>query len=419
MIKMKILYYSFEFPPFQAGGLGTYAQEMAKRFVKKDHSVTVFSKNPGDATTSETWKGVEVHRPLLADMIDLLPIIMPGDVANWAESSQNYFAEVLMYNILSATKTVNELVRKDERDFDIIVAHDWLSGIAGISAQRSLDDPFVLHIHSTEQGRTENGSDTVKSLERTAGRKADIIITVSDAMKGHLISLGYEPSKIRAVPNGVDHEKYDPTREEFSEENLKRFREKIGVGDDPMILFVGRLTWVKGVVPLVKAMPEVLEEVPDAKLVILGVGDQEESIDEIIENNDLNDNVITRYEFVDEEERLMYYASCDLSVFPSKYEPFGIVCTEAMSMGKPVVVGAKGISGFKEQVVPTGPNRCGAHVDPESPNDIANFVKEILSDDELREKMGENARERVLENYTLDSIAEETLDIYDHLIESK
>jgi len=83
------------------------------------------------------------------------------------------------------------------------------------------------------------------------------------------------------------------------------------------------------------------------------------------------------------------------------------------------VVGAKGISGFKEQVVPTGPNRCGAHVDPESPNDIANFVKEILSDDELREKMGENARERVLENYTLDSIAEETLDIYDHLIESK
>ncbi len=416
---MKILYHSFEFPPFQAGGLGTYAQEMAKRFVRKDHSVTVFSKNPGDAPTSENWKGVDVHRPQVVDMIDLLPILMPGDVANWAKSSQEYFAEVLMYNILSATKTVNTLVGKDDRNFDIIVAHDWLSGIAGISCQRAMEDPFVFHIHSTEQGRTGNGSETVKNLERTAGRKADIIVTVSDAMKGHLISLGYEPSKIRAVPNGVDHEKYNPDREEFSEEKVSKFREKLGVGEDPMILFVGRLTWVKGVIPLVKAMPEILEEVPDAKLVILGVGGQEDSINDLIKQYDLQENVITTYEFVEEEERLMYYAACDLAVFPSKYEPFGIVCTEAMSMRKPVVVGAKGISGFKEQVIPSGPNRCGAHVDPESPDDIAQFVSEILLDDSLRRKMGKNARNRVLENYTLDSVADQTLEIYEGLVESK
>lgn len=415
---MKILYFSYEFPPFQAGGLGTYAQEMAKRFVKKDHSVTVFSKNPGDAVTHETWKGVEVHRPLLADIVDLLPIIMPGDVSSWPTSSQNYFAEVLMYNILSTTKSVNDLVGKDKREFDIIAAHDWLSAIGGIATKRSLGKPLVFHVHSTEQGRTGNGSPTIKDLERTTGRKADIIITVSDAMKGHLISLGYEPSKIRAIPNGVNHEKYDPNREEFSEDTVREFREKIGVEDDPMILFIGRLTWVKGIVPLMRAMPEILNEVPDAKLIIVGVGDQEDSIDDIIESNNLQDNVITRYEFVEEEERLMYYASSDLAVFPSKYEPFGIVCTEAMSMGKPVVVGAKGVSGFKEQVVASGPNRCGAHVDPESPTDIAKFVVEILQDDELRKKMGENARERVLNNYTLDIVSDQTLDIYRKLIES-
>lgn len=416
---MKILYLSYEFPPFHVGGLGTYAQELAKRFVKMDNSVTVFSKNPGDAPTKEIWKGVEVHRPLLADIVDLLPVIMPGDVAKWPTSSQNYFAEVFMYNILSTTKAVNDLVGKDGREFDVVVAHDWLSAIGGLAVKRSLDLPLVFHIHSTEQGRTTDGSSTVKSLEREAGRIADRIITVSDPMKGHLISLGYEPEKIRAVPNGVDHEKYDPEREEFSEDKVKDFREKIGVGDDPMIFYVGRLTWVKGVESLIRAMPRILEEVPDAKLVILGQGDQEGTIDEYVESNDLQDNVITRYEFVSEEERLRYYAACDLTVFPSRYEPFGIVCTEAMSMGKPVVVGATGVNGFREQVIASGPNRCGSHVDPESPEDIAKFVIELLEDDELREKLGKNARDRVLNNYTLDIVAERTMEIYDRVTDSE
>ncbi len=414
---MNILYYSYEFYPFHVGGLGTYAQEMAKRFVQEGHSVTTFSKNPGDAPTNEVWKGVEVHRPLIVDIVDLLPVLMPGDVAHWPTSSQSYFAEVFMYNLLSATKTVNDLVGKDGREFDIVVAHDWLSAIGGIAAAEELDKPFVFHIHSTEQGRTKNGSQTIKDLERTGGRKADKIITVSDPMKGDLISMGYNPEKIRAVPNGVDHVKYDPNREEFSDEKVKRFREEIGVGDDPMIFFVGRLTWVKGVENLVRAMSTVKKEIPEAKLVILGQGGQEEAIDDIVETKNLEDNVITKYEFVDEDERLMYYAASDLAVFPSRYEPFGIVCTEAMSMGKPVVVGAKGVSGFREQVVASGPNRCGSHADPESPEDIAQFIVEILKDDELRKKMGENARQRVLDNYTLDKVAEHTLRIYEKAIE--
>ncbi len=414
---MNILYYSYEFYPFHVGGLGTYAQEMATRFVQNGHSVTTFSKNPGDAPTSEVWKGVEVHRPLLVDIVDLLPVLMPGDVSNWPTSSQNYFAEVFMYNLLSATKTVNDLVGKDDREFDIVVAHDWLSAIGGIAAAEELDKPFVFHIHSTEQGRTKDGSPTIKSLEKTAGKIANKIITVSDAMKGDLISMGYNPEKIMAVPNGVDHEKYNPNKEEFSEKKVREFRNKIGVRDDPMIFFIGRLTWVKGVENLVRAMNSVVKEVPEAKLVILGQGGQQESIDDIIETNNLQDNVITRYEFVDEEERLMYYAASDLAVFPSRYEPFGIVCTEAMSMGKPVVVGAKGVSGFREQVVASGPNRCGSHANPDDPEDIANFILEILKDEELRKKLGKNARQRVLDNYTLDKVAEHTLKIYERTLE--
>jgi glycosyltransferase involved in cell wall biosynthesis len=159
-------------------------------------------------------------------------------------------------------------------------------------------------------------------------------------------------------------------------------------------------------------MPIILRDVPNAKLVILGKGEQEDMIKHMISNLGISKSVVTRFEFVNEEERLLNYAACDVAVFPSKYEPFGIVCTEAMSMGKPVVVGARGTSGFKEQIVPAGPDRCGSHVNPYDPHDIAKFTIELLKDKDLRMRAGKNARKRVLENYTIEKMAAETLNIY-------
>ncbi len=407
---MNILYFPFEFPPFHVGGLGTYAFEMARRFARMGHSVTVMSKNPGDAITRDLFEGVEVHRPLGANVIDLLPLIVPEDVKQWPTASQNYFADVFMYNLLSSTKAINLLVRADKRNFDIIVAHDWLSAIAGIVCKKALKKPLVFHLHSVEQGRVGDGAPTIKNLERLAGTMADAIITVSYAMRDHLVSLGYEEKKIRVVHNGVDEEKYNP--EKFTHDKIMKFREKIGVGTDPMILFVGRLAWVKGADTLIRAMPIILKAIPNAKLVLLGTGDQEEMIKHLISHLGIQNNIITCFQFVNENERLLYYAACDIAVFPSKYEPFGIVCTEAMSMEKPVIVGARGISGFREQIVLSGPDRCGAHVNPDDPYDIAKFAIEMLKSDILRKELGRNARKRVLERFTLDRIAEETIAIY-------
>jgi len=252
-------------------------------------------------------------------------------------------------------------------------------------------------------------------LERLVGKAADNIITVSYAMRDELVSLGYDERKIRVVPNGVDEKKYDPNRENFSAEKVQEFRDKIGMKGDPMILFVGRLTNVKGADILTQAMPIILRDVPNAKLVILGKGDQEDILKHLISRLNIQKSVIPRFEFVNEDERMLYYAACDVAVFPSKYEPFGIVCTEAMSMGKPVVVGARGTSGFREQVVPAGPDRCGSHVNPYDPHDIAKFTIELLKDEDLRKKAGQNARKRVLQNYTIEQAGAETLEIYNEV----
>jgi len=414
---MKLAYFVDEFPPFFRGGLGTYATEITRQFIAKGHSVSVFSRNTGDDPTFDSWAGVEVHRPRLMEFSDILAIVNPTEVKSWDLNGQEFFAETLLYNLLSASKVVNYLVQNEHRHFDLLVSHDWIAALAGIIAKRNLKVPFIFHFHSTEQGRNPSGSVTIKDIERLSAMTADRIVTVSYAMRDELVKFGYPEARIRVIHNGVDAEKYDPSR--FTAQQVQEFREKIGVGSSPMILFIGRLTWVKGADPLILAMPQVIKEVPDAKLVLLGIGDQEQLLSQMVRDLHLGRNVMLHFKMVPEEERLLYYAASDVCVFPSKYEPFGIVCTEAMSMGKPVVVGARGTSGFREQIIATGEEICGYHVNPHDPSDIARYLVKILKSPDLAEKMGKNGRKRVLEHFTWDIISDTTIRIYQEVVDEK
>lgn len=414
---MEIVFFTYEYPPYLVGGLGTYAEYITREFVKMGHDVTVFAMHTKDAPTRDIYGGVEVHRPIVENMNIslLLPMFIPEEIQRWSEHGKKFFGDIFLYNILSASKLVNDLVRMEKRKVDLIAAHDWLGSIGGILASRGLNKPLIFHVHSTEQGRTGDGSDTIKRLERLAAGYAERIITVSYAMRDHLVSLGYDERKIRVVYNGIDAEKYSP--ENVPPEEVKAVRRSLGIADDEyMILFIGRLTWVKGADTLVLAMPEILSRVPKAKLVIVGVGEQEEMLKEEVARLNLYDKVILKYEFLPEDLRIKYYAAADVCVFPSKYEPFGIVCTEAMSMGKPVVVGARGVSGMREQVIPSGPYQTGFHINPYDPSDIAKFVTILLEDEGLRKRCGENARRRVLEMFTWRRVAENTIRVYKEVI---
>lgn len=179
-----------------------------------------------------------------------------------------------------------------------------------------------------------------------------------------------------------------------------------------MILFIGRLNRVKGADMLIKSIPQVLRDHPDIRLVILGVGEMEQELRDLIITLGLSDNVIMHNQYLPEQVRLLYYASSDLAVFPSSYEPFGIVATEAMSMAKPVIVGASGINGFREQVINEGTDQCGYHINPEDPSDIARYISLLLSDPEKMKHFGMAGRKRVLSMFTWDRAAEETAGIY-------
>jgi len=411
----------WEYPPKIVGGLGTYAAEITRKFVLLDHDVTVFTMNDdtGSLPTRELWRGIEIHRPLHIDVSDSLPDVIAEDVRKWDWGGIHLFSKILVHNYLTASKMVNELVRSEGFLFDIVIAHDWLSAMGGIAIKRELDMPLVFHVHSTEKGRTMgNGSEVVSDIELRAAQTADMIVTVSNAMKDELIGLGFPAEKIQVVYNGVDPQKY--SREQVSDEKVREVRQLYGLKDnDVMVLFLGRLVWVKGVDKLIASMTHVLQKIPDAKLVIVGLGDMREYLERMVENLKLQDVVKFRFEFIPEEERIAHYAACEVAVFPSVYEPFGIVALEAMSMAKPVVVGASGVSGMREVVVPSGQEQCGFHVNPNDPTDIAWAIVNAVQDPQRKLQLGQNGRKKVLQEFSWDVIAKKTIQLYNELLESQ
>lgn len=413
---MRIGFFVWEYPPQVVGGLGTYAEYITHELVELGQDVTVFTLNPGNLKTKEIMNGVEVHRPMIVDASNVFPVFVTNDLLRWGTNIR-FFSDVFIYSVLSASKLVNDLIKKQGKKFDVACVHDWLSSSAGMIMKNETKMPLVFHVHSTEWGRSGGqGSEVVSHLEVETARLADRIITVSYAMRDDLIRHGWAEPKISVVWNGVDPERYNPLN--VVPEEIGKIREKYAIPEDwTFLLFVGRLTWVKSIRNLVQALPLVLEEYPKTKLVILGKGEEQKDIVEMAERLRIKENVICRFEFVPEEERILHYAAADICIFPSVYEPFGIVSLEAMAMAKPIVVGAHGVVGFREQVVPSGPGQTGIHVNGEDPSDIAWGIKEILKDPQKAKTWGQNGRKRVLEFFTWRKVAEQTIKIYQSISE--
>ena len=412
---MRIGFFVYEYPPQIVGGLGVYADYITQQYIDIGHDVSVFTLNNNGLKTREIIKGVEVHRPQIADASNVWPFFVVDDLKKWGTNIK-FFNDIFIYNVLSATKFIKSLIKKENYYFDVVCVHDWLSSIAGLIIKNETKIPVVFHVHSTEWGRSDGpGSEVVSHLERAMAQNSDKIITVSYAMQEDLIKHGWQPSKISVVWNGVDPDRYNPIN--VQKQDILAIRKKYGIPNGwHMLLFVGRLTWVKGVPNLLQAMPLVLKEYPNTKLVILGKGGQQSDIVETADRLNIKDNVVYRFDFVSEKERILHYAAADVCVFPSIYEPFGIVSLEAMAMEKPCVVGARGVVGFREQIVNSGTDQNGIHVNGGDPADIAWGIKETLRNPEKAKNWGENGRQRVLNYFTWRKVAEETSKIYKSLL---
>jgi glycosyltransferase involved in cell wall biosynthesis len=211
--------------------------------------------------------------------------------------------------------------------------------------------------------------------------------------------------KIVVIPNGVDATRFE------SYECSRQFRSRYASDQEKIILYVGRLVPEKGANVLLGAMPGVLSSHPEAKLVVVGEGYYKEELMRIAGRLNISSKAyFTGY--VDDWTLGSLYKCASIAVFPSLYEPFGIVALEAMASGVPVVVSNTG--GLSE-IVENNVN--GLKVEPNNSEALSRAISRLLDNPDLAENLKQEAFKKVTRIYNWQAIAETTAELYFQTLE--
>ena len=379
---MKILMLTWEYPPRVVGGISRVVYDLSHRLIKDGHEVTVVTYRDGEVPYYEDDKGVKVYR-----------------VDNYMIQPNNFIDWILQLNF-NMVERASQIIAEQGK-FDVIHAHDWLVANAAKTLKHSFDIPIVATIHATEAGRNsgirEPNQKYINDTEWMLTYEANEVIVNSNYMKSEVQRLfGLPFEKINVVPNGVNLNKFTGMDRDYS------FRRKYAMDNEKIILFMGRLVYEKGVQNLIAAMPKVLASYHDAKLVIAGKGGM---LDELKAQADYlgisNKVYFAGYMNGKDVERM--YKAADIAVFPSTYEPFGIVALEAMLSENPIVVSdIGGLNEIVEHRVNGMKAYCG------NPNSIADSILELLYDHKLCADITRKAKNKVRNEYNWSKIAQDT-----------
>lgn len=221
------------------------------------------------------------------------------------------------------------------------------------------------------------------------------IVAVSQANADDLFRLGADRRKVSIIPNGIQMERF------LNGRKLRIIR------DNPLILYVGRVSEDKGLGSLIKAVPLVLKDFPRAKFLIVGEDYGYLSrLKALVRKSGVEKSVALLGRLSD-EELVRVYKKADAFVLPSELEAFGIVVIEAMASGLPVVV--SNVGGMKN-IVHDGVN--GLLFEVGNSKQLAEKIISLFNDEHLRVKLAENGRKTVLENYSIEKVVDKLEKLY-------
>jgi D-inositol-3-phosphate glycosyltransferase len=374
-----------------AGGMNVYVRELVASLAQAGVESTVYVRR---------WRD------------DLPPVVTvePGfRVVHVPAGASELAKEELLSTVDEFTDRVIDDLRTNG-DVDALHANYWLSGIAAHRIKHTLDLPLVSVFHTLARVKAETGDPEPQrriDAEAEVIRCTDVIIANSRAEADQLEHYYHaEPSRVEVVPPGVDHAFFSPG-------NKVGARKALGLGREPVLLFVGRIQPLKGASVAIEAVARSRHR--DAKLLIVGGASGTEGSEEVrrvhalVDDLDLRERVV----FVPPQPHHVlstYYRAADAVLVPSRSESFGLVALEAAACGTPVVAAAVG--GLLTLV---DDGRTGYLIDSREPSRYTAAIDRILGDDELSQSLS-TASVRAASSYTWATTAARLRRIYADLV---
>ncbi|MDA8096725.1 MAG: DUF1957 domain-containing protein [Desulforudis sp.] len=381
--RFRVLMLSWEFPPLTVGGLGRHVHDLSTAMASQGDEVHVVTSPAPHLNQYEWVAGVRVHR-FPEDRI------RARDFLTWVHELNLGMIELA------------EALREGGQQFDVVHAHDWLVGAAGAEISRAFNIPLVATIHATEHGRHRGLHNELQyqihGEEKQLTQDAASLICCSEYMAQEIERLFDVPAlKISVIPNGVE-----PTSL-----GVRGWTGDIRtLADGGYILYIGRLVPEKGVQVLLQALSLLLPRFPELQLVVAGIGPYMEELQQLSESLGLGDHV--RFAgFVDGADRNELFLGAAVAVFPSLYEPFGIVALEALAAQVPVIVSDTGGLG---EVIEHGVD--GFKISPNRPDLMAYYLTQIITAPGVSLQMARKGWQKVVTLYDWRYISERTKDVY-------
>ncbi len=390
---MKVLVLSWEFPPRIVGGIARHVGELYPELVKQGHEIHLVTVEFGQAPHYEVVDGVHVHRVVVGPSQDFFHWVV-----NLNESMGRHGAKLLL----------------EDGSFDLIHAHDWLVGDAAIALKHHFKVPLVATIHATEFGRY-NGIHTdtqayISGKEKLLAYNAWRVIVCSDYMRREVERVLETPwDKIDVVYNGVQPEK----KRRQSNFDFGNFRRRFAGDNEKIVYYVGRMSYEKGVSVLVNAAPRVVQEMGGyVKFVIIGGGHTDSLKHQVGQLGIWDQFYFTG--FMSDEDLNKFQTIADCAVFPSLYEPFGIVALESFAARVPVVVSDTG--GLPEVVRHT---KTGIVTWINNADSLAWGILEVLKHPGYAQWLTDNAYADLEYRFSWPKLAQQTEAVYGRVLHER
>lgn len=363
---MKTLLVTNDFPP-RVGGINHYTAELMRRFPRGE--VIVFAS---------AWPGAERYDSAY-----------PHPVVRWETKS--------MYPTGAVRERVFELVGEERPDMVLFGAAAPLA-LMGRAVERRTGVPYAAFTHGVELWAGQ--VPVTRRLLTQVARKAALVTCVSQWAATELRHMVGDGPRIELLPPGIDRERFHPGVSDAA------VRERHGLDEHPVICCVSRLTLRKGQDKVIRALPWILREIPDARFLVVGMGPDQERLQSLAVRKKVADRVIFAGE-VSWDVLPEYFRAGDVFAMPCRtrklgleVEAFGAVFLQASAVGRPAIAGDSG--GAPEAVVH---GETGLVVDGNEVDEVAEATLELLGQPEKAAKLGAAGADRVHRDLTWDALS--------------